>query len=103
MLWSWQEEEEMEEVCGAPGQPVARHTLKQNNIVTSVLNHVIPIDYLVSPLSKFISEYTFDYLFNVQYIYIYIFIWRRYRVKPIEIDQIIIIFQLIWRSTTISV
>lgn len=67
----------MEEVCGAPGQPVARHTLKQNNIVTSVLNHVIPIDYLVSPLSKFILEYTFDYLFTfnvyIQCTYIYIY------------------------------
>lgn len=36
VLWSWQEEEEMEEVCGAPGQPVARHTLKQNNIVIPI-------------------------------------------------------------------
>lgn len=81
----------MEEVCGAPGQPVARHTLKQNNIVTSVLNHVIPIDYLVSPLSKFVLEYTFDYLFTFNvYIYIqcthtciYIYIWRKYKVKSI--------------------
>lgn len=33
MLWSWQEEEEMEEVCGAPGQPVARHTPWQSPLL----------------------------------------------------------------------
>ena len=31
-----EEEEEMKEVCGVSGQPVARHTLKQNNIVISI-------------------------------------------------------------------
>lgn len=42
VLWSWQEEEEVEEVCGAPGLPVAPHTLKQNNIVTALRSDTIP-------------------------------------------------------------
>lgn len=81
----------------SPVTPWNRIILSLPCWITSSLSTILSRHYLNSfQNTRLIISLTFN-------IYIYIFIWRRYRVKLIEIDQIIIIFQLIWRSTTISV
>lgn len=49
-------------MCGAPGQPVARHTLKQNNIVTPLRRNDLPISSLsaLSKYNSFISDVSHD-------------------------------------------